>query len=93
MGAAFHDHDHDGTTHRVALRLSVPRDAAGGLPDSVAARIARHNGVEVAEVDVLDLRPRFNDLAVEAEATVRLPPAVEPADLADLVGVHEVRPR
>lgn len=95
MGAAFHDHDHDQdrTTHRVALRLSVPRDAAGGLPDGVAARIARPDGVEVAEVDVLDLRPRLNDLAVEAEATVRLPPAVDPADLTDLVGVHEVRPR
>jgi len=83
------------TTTTTTITTTTPPGTATAtdLPDGVAARIARHDGVAVAEVDLLDLRPRLNDLAVEAAATVRLPPGIDPADLTDLMGVHEVRPR
>ncbi|ELZ38393.1 hypothetical protein C471_10545 [Halorubrum saccharovorum DSM 1137] len=77
----------------VALRLAVPRDAAGDLHAGVRDRLAGRDGVEVADLDVVALRPRLNDLTVEVDASLRLAPDTEVDDLTDIVGVHEARPR
>jgi hypothetical protein len=77
----------------VALRVAVPRDAAGDLHAGVRSKLDGRDGVDVTDVDVVDLRPRLNDLAVEVVASVRLAPDAEVADLTDVVGVAEARPR
>ena len=77
----------------VALRVAVPRDAAGDLRAGVRSKLDGRDGVDVTDVDVVDLRPRLNDLAVEVDASVRLAPDAEVADLTDVVGVSEARPR
>ena len=77
----------------VALRVAVPRDAAGDLHAGVRSKLEGRDGVDVGRVDVVDLRPRLNDLAVEVVASVRLAPDAEVADLTDVVGVAEARPR
>ncbi|MFC6752456.1 hypothetical protein [Halorubrum tibetense] len=76
----------------VALRLEVPRDAAGDLHAGVRSRLARHDDIEVLDVDVVGLQPRLNDLMVEVEASVRLAPDATLSDLTGIVGVHEARP-
>ncbi|WP_241662598.1 hypothetical protein [Halorubrum depositum] len=73
--------------------MAVPRDAAGDLHAGVRSKLEGRDGVAVERVDVVDLRPRLNDLAVEVDASVRLAPDVEVADLTDVVGISEVRPR
>ena len=73
----------------VALRVEVPRDAAGDLHAGVRARLARYHAVEVVSVDVVGLQPRLNDLTVDVEASIRLTADAEVADLTDVVGVHE----
>ena len=75
----------------VALRLEVPRDAAGDLHAGVRSRLARHDDIEVLDVDVVGLQPRLNDLMVEVEASVRLAPDATLSDLTGIVGVHEAR--
>jgi len=77
----------------VALRLAVPRDAAGDLHAGIRATIAGRDGVDVETVDVVALRPRLNDLTVEVDASIRLAPGVEVDDLGEIVGIHEARPR
>lgn len=77
----------------VALRLAVPRDAAGDLRAGVRTKLAGCDGVDVLDVDVVGLQPRLNDLTVEVDASLRLAPAVEPADLTETVGIHEARPK
>lgn len=77
----------------VALRLAVPRDAAGDLHAGVRDKLAGRDGVGVERVDVVALRPRLNDLTVEVHASLRLAPDAEVDDLTDTVGVHEARPR
>ena len=76
----------------IALRLAVPRDAAGDLHAGVRSRLDRHDDIEVIEVEIVGLQPRLNDLTVEAEAAVRLASNAEPSDLTGIVGVHEARP-
>jgi len=77
----------------VALRLAVPRDAAGDLHAGIRATIAGRDGVDVETVDVVALRPRLNDLTVTVDASIRLAPGVEVDDLSETVGIHEARPR
>ena len=71
----------------VAVRLAVPRDAAGDLRTGVRSALAARDG------DVVDLEPRLNDLTVEVDASLRLAPDVEVDDLTETVGVHDVRPK
>jgi len=52
------------------LTVLVPRDAGGGLEEDTAAVLERIDGVEVEDVDVTGVRPRLNDLAVEADVEV-----------------------
>lgn len=56
------------------LTVLVPRDADGGLEGGTRTLLDRVDGVEITEVDVTGVRPRLNDLAVEAtvEALVRV---------------------
>ncbi|OYR44528.1 MULTISPECIES: hypothetical protein [unclassified Halorubrum] len=77
----------------VALRVAVPRDAAGDLHAGVRSKLEGRDGVDVERVDVVDLRPRLNDLTVDVDASVRLAPDVGVADLTDVVGVSEARSR
>lgn len=77
----------------VAVRLAVPRDAAGDLRTGVRSALAARDGVAVLDVDVVDLEPRLNDLTVEVDASLRLAPDVEVDDLTETVGVHDVRPK
>ncbi|EMA63249.1 hypothetical protein [Halorubrum kocurii] len=77
----------------VALRLAVPRDAAGDLHAGVRAKLAGRDGVDVETVDVVSLRPRLNDLTVEVDASLRLAPDAAVDDLTEIVGVHKARPR
>ena len=76
----------------VTLRLEVPRDAAGDLHAGVRSRLTRHDDIEVLDIDIVGLQPRLNDLTVEAEASIRLAPDAEIADLTGIVGIHEVQP-
>lgn len=76
----------------VALRLEVPRDAAGDLHAGVRSRLARRDGIEILDIDVVGLQPRLNDLTVEVEASIRLAPDATLSDLTGIVGVHEARP-
>lgn len=82
----------DRATERVAARVEVPRDAAGDLHAGVRTKLARIDGVEVVDVDVVGLEPRLNDLTAEVEATLRLDD-VDATGLDDTVGVHDVRPQ
>jgi len=77
----------------VAVRLAVPRDAAGDLRAGVRSKLAARDGVAVLDVDVVGLEPRLNDLTVDVDASVRLASDVEVADLTETVGVHEARSR
>ncbi|MFW5917726.1 MAG: hypothetical protein ACOCRD_04885 [Halorubrum sp.] len=77
----------------VALRLAVPRDAAGDLHAGVRSKLAGCDGVDVLDVDVVGLQPRLNDLTVDVDASIRLASDAEVDDLTDLVGVHEARQR
>ena len=77
----------------VALRVAVPRDAAGDLHAGVRSKLDGRDGVDVLDVDVVGLRPRLNDLTVEVDASVRLAPGAEVADLTEVVGVSAARPR
>ncbi|MBP1922567.1 hypothetical protein J2751_001577 [Halorubrum alkaliphilum] len=76
----------------VTLRLEIPRDAAGDLHAGVRSRLARHDDIEILDIDVVGLQPRLNDLTVEAEASIRLTPDAEIADLTGIVGIHEAQP-
>jgi len=86
--AACHDN-----TDRIAVRMEVPRDAAGDLQAGVRGKLDRVAGVDVVAIDVTGLRPRLNALAVDADVEVALADGVEAADLTDTVGVHDVDPR
>ncbi|GAB7009896.1 hypothetical protein [Halorubrum trueperi] len=78
----------------VALRLAVPRDAAGDLHAGVRSKLAGCDDLDaILHVDVVGLQPRLNDLTVDVDASLRLAPDAEIDDLIDIVGVHEVRPR
>ncbi len=77
----------------VAVRLAIPRDAAGDLQAGVRSKLAARDGVAIIDVDVVGLEPRLNDLTVTVDASVRLAPDVEVADLTETVGVHEATPR
>ena len=77
----------------VAVRLAVPRDAAGDLRAGVRSKLAARDGVAVIDVDVVGLKPRLNDLTVDVDASVRLAPGTEVDDLTETVGVHEARSR
>lgn len=90
MAAATHQADR---TERIAVRLEVPRDAAGDLHAGVRTKLDRAAGADVLDVDVTGLQPRLNDLTVEADVRVRLANGTATADLADLVGVHDVTRR
>jgi len=65
------------------LTVLVPRDAAGGLEGGTRNLLERIDGVEVREIDVTGVRPRLNDLAVEAE--VDLAVTVESGDDLEVV--------
>jgi hypothetical protein len=65
------------------LTVLVPRDGDGGLAEGTREVLERIDGVAVEEVDVTDLRPRLNDLAVEA--TVEVVVDVEGDDPAEAV--------
>ncbi|NIB99598.1 hypothetical protein [Halobacterium sp. R2-5] len=80
------------------LTMHVPRDAAGDL-ECGAATVLEGVGAVVAveSVDVTDLRPRLNDLQIDATATVAVDaPADEDGEeaardaLADGFGIDEV---
>lgn len=83
---------HD-STDRIAVRLEVPRDAAGDLQAGVRGKLDRVAGVEVVAVDVTGLRPRLNDLTVDADVEVAFAADVDATDLTDTVGVHDAEPR
>lgn len=90
MAAASHQADR---TERIAVQMEVPRDAAGDLHAGVRTKLDRAAGADVIDVDVTGLQPRLNDLTVEADVRVRLANGAATADLADLVGVHDVTRR
>lgn len=54
------------------LTVLVPRDADGGLEVGTANLLERIEGVEVETVRVTGLRPRLNDLAVQAEVDLSI---------------------
>lgn len=88
--AAAHCHDR---TDRIAVRLEVPRDAAGDLQAGVRGKLDRVAGVDVVAVDITGLRPRLNDLTVDADVEVTFADDVDAADLTDTVGVHDAHRR
>lgn len=90
MAAASHRND---STDRLAVRLEVPRDAAGDLHAGVRTKLDRVVGVDVVRVDVTGLEPRLNDLTVEADVEARIAPGTDPNDLTDTVGVHRAERR
>jgi hypothetical protein len=60
-------------TVRADLRVRVSRDGPGDLHDGVRRRLRSVEAVAAVEaVDVSDLRPGLNDLAVDLVATLRL---------------------
>lgn len=65
------------------LTVLVPRDADDGLEAGTRNLLERVDGVEIEDVDVTGVRPRLNDLAVEA--AVDLAVAVENGDDVETV--------
>ncbi|WP_280586111.1 hypothetical protein [Halorubrum sp. Boch-26] len=54
----------------IALRVAVPRDAAGAHHAGVRSKFDGRDDVDVLDVDVVDLRPRLNDLPVAGDVSV-----------------------
>jgi hypothetical protein len=76
------------------LTVLVPRDGDGNLAEDTAEVLERIDGLAVEAVDVTDLRPRLNDLAVEATVEVLVdvdgedpPEAIAHETLSDGFGV------
>lgn len=97
MAAARHDTPtaRDATPIHVEarVRVEIPRDCAGDLHDGVEAKLARPATVErVTDLEVHGLRPRLNDLSVDASVTVTTAAGstVLREDLEGLVGVRDV---
>lgn len=98
MAAAQHDRrnaherheDNEPARIEVRVRVEVPRDCDGDLRDGVEAKLARPSTVDrLVEFEVHELRPRLNDLSVDATAQFRTAASPEAlhAELEDLVGV------
>ncbi|AUX08877.1 hypothetical protein AArcSl_1245 [Halalkaliarchaeum desulfuricum] len=103
MAAARHDrrtaHEGDDAddTARIELRvrIEVPRDCEGDLQDGVESKLVRPSTVDrLVEFEVHELRPRLNDLSVDATAQFRTAASPEAlrAELEELVGVTPALP-
>lgn len=103
MAAARHDardtHEREAREVRdaariaVRIRVEVPRDCDGDLHDGVEAKLARSATVgRITDLDLGGVRPRLNDLSVDATARIRTAasPSALRADLESLVGVRAV---
>lgn len=79
----------------VRVRVEVPRDCDGDLRDGVETKLARPSAVDqVVGFEVHELRPRLNDLSVDATAQFRAAASPEAlcSELDELVGVSPARP-
>ncbi|MEF8780815.1 MAG: hypothetical protein V5A46_09085 [Haloferacaceae archaeon] len=95
MAAARHETQHarDAKTVEARVRVEIPRDCEGDLQDGLEAKLGRPTPVErVSDTEIHGLRPRLNDLSVDA--TVQLRVAVRGTalrtDIETVVGVRDV---
>ena len=103
MAAARHDrrtapdsHEADDQARiEVRVRVEVPRDCDGDLREGVETKLASPSAVDrLVGFEVHELRPRLNDLSVDATAqfsTSASPEALRD-ELAELVGVSPALP-